>query len=68
MIQLTHCSRTIMHRNILRNFDAIWNQRLLIMEDAVKVYLVHFTTWSLFGSSTLITRQVSQVRNDILLV
>ena len=48
MIQLTHCSHTIMHWNsILRNFDSIWNQRLLIMEDAVKVYLVHFaTTWS----------------------
>jgi hypothetical protein len=54
MIQLTHCSHTIMHWNsILRNFDSIWNQRLLIMEDAEKVYLVHFTTmWSNWRESS----------------
>jgi hypothetical protein len=30
----------------LRYFDDIGSQRLLIVEDAVKIYLVHFITWS----------------------
>jgi hypothetical protein len=46
MIQLSHCSCTLMHWNILRYFDDIGSQRLLIVEDAVKIYLVHFITWS----------------------